>query len=101
MTSVASRRCFHHPQREAAAMCRECRRTFCRECVIDSGGELICASCLRVRVKPKVEGRTRFRALAGVLQVGAALVASWFFFYMTGRIFVTVEPPLHRFEDGP
>lgn len=42
-------RCHFHSQREAAALCPSCRRTFCRECVTEDRGAMVCLPCLRRR----------------------------------------------------
>ncbi len=46
MSVISQKRCFNHPEREAAARCLECNRDFCRECVTDHNHRLICTNCL-------------------------------------------------------
>ena len=41
MSSLIHRRCLHHPAREAVALCPECRRFYCRECVTEHAGRMI------------------------------------------------------------
>ena len=41
------RRCVRHPNRDAAARCPSCQQYFCRECVVEHDGRLLCSDCLR------------------------------------------------------
>ena len=43
---LAQSRCFQHAGREAVARCPECERFYCRECVTEHEGRMICRSCL-------------------------------------------------------
>ena len=46
MTRLAVQRCLTHAEREAAARCPECRRFFCRECVTEHLGRMMCTRCV-------------------------------------------------------
>ena len=39
-------RCWNHEAREAACRCPACGRSYCRECVSEHEGRLLCAACL-------------------------------------------------------
>ena len=43
---LASARCFKHLSREAVARCPECSKFYCRECVTEHEGRMMCRSCL-------------------------------------------------------
>jgi late competence protein required for DNA uptake (superfamily II DNA/RNA helicase) len=70
--ALSQQRCWTHAQREAVSRCPACARFYCRECVTEHGGRLLCRACLAVNSAPetKIEG-TRWlgwmlAALAGM-----------------------------------
>lgn len=85
-------RCQHHPSRPAAARCPSCGGFFCRECVTEHDGRMLCASCLarspttvkRPRVRP-------FRALAAL----AGFAALWGSLYLLGRLLLAIPSETH------
>lgn len=90
MTALASRRCHRHRLREAAARCPQCGRFFCRECVTEHDGRLLCAACLK---RAAAGGGVRHAALeslaaAGELALGTLLI--WVVFYRLGRLLLTI-----------
>jgi hypothetical protein len=93
VANLAGARCVRHPTRQAAARCPGCRRDYCRECVTEHGGRLLCQSCLEVAArrgtetdgKPGLLRRTA-RFLGGVSSLGAAVFAAWLAFYCLGRV---------------
>ena len=46
MAALIHQRCLYHASREAVSLCLDCRHYFCRECVTEHSGKLICSSCL-------------------------------------------------------
>jgi len=56
MQDLTHQRCINHRFREAVARCPECRRFFCRECITEHDDKVLCASCLRKRLKPGMKG---------------------------------------------
>ena len=56
-SALAERRCVLHPEREAAVRCVACQRYYCRECVTENSGRMLCAHCLR-QDKRKDTGRS-------------------------------------------
>ncbi|MBI3882212.1 MAG: rhomboid family protein [Verrucomicrobia bacterium] len=88
--------CLLHPAREAVARCPECRRCFCRECVVEHDDRLVCAACLRQLAQPKSAARLR---LGGVLRVGAAaagIVIAWVCFYWLGQMLLRTPSSFHE-----
>ena len=100
MTQFAQQRCFVHPSREAVSLCLECRRAFCRECVVDHDGRLICAACLARLQAPTPRGSRMGRKLASTAATGFALLLCWILFYMAGRLLMLAEPAHHTFDEG-
>jgi len=81
---ISSARCLNHEERLAAARCLACGNSFCRECVTEHDGRLICAACLRKR-RPAASARVNWqRHLAVPVMAIAALSGSWLLFYATG-----------------
>jgi len=96
MAELVQQRCFNHGFREAVARCPGCRRYFCRECVTEHGGRVMCAGCLRQADRPSSLAR---RGLAGVGWVARGLlglVLSWCFFYLVGDILLSVPSAWHE-----
>ena len=96
MESLARRRCFNHPEREAAARCPECGRFFCRECVTEHEDRVLCAQCLAARLSASTGRRSRFGGVIGGLQFMIGTWILWLFFYYLGRILVAVPASFHE-----
>lgn len=94
-TSLARQRCFNHADREAAARCPACGRFFCRECVTDHEGKVLCAQCLRTTEGEPRERRTG-RTLSRALQASISFLVLWFVFYTMGRALLTVPTQFHE-----
>lgn len=93
MTSLLARRCFHHPEREAAARCLSCQRTFCRECVTEHEDRVLCVTCLARPREAAAARRNRGRSIAG----GAAgLLLAWLFFFLFGRALALLPSSFHE-----
>ncbi len=107
MGELRQSRCFHHPQREAAALCPSCQRHFCRECVTFVEGKMSCASCLQQQRETKPEGRTDWAAAAEKLAFVIAFLFLWGTFAMLGKIMSSIPDTVHDasywegLSDGP
>ena len=92
MRDLAAERCRNHADREAAARCPDCRRHFCRECVTEHEGRMVCAACIAPpRTADVAAPRRRFAgafrtAAARGLRVAAGLLAAWTSFYLLGQV---------------
>jgi hypothetical protein len=90
-----TRRCVRHPEREAAARCRACGGFFCRECVVEHEGRLLCAPCL-ARVTAK-SGRRRERL--AIVRRGfvtlSGIAALWLTWYAIGIVLLRLPPNFH------
>ena len=98
--ALAAQRCHNHPQREAAALCTSCRRSFCRECVGDHHGRMLCAGCLARELgaapsPARAAGRTRAR-LGRVAAAAAGLLVAWIVFAALGRILHALPAETHE-----
>jgi len=90
---LAQTRCFLHASRAAVARCPQCGRYFCRECVTEHEGRVICASCLRRLMEP---GRRRGGGLARALFGAVGFAAAWGVFYYAGRLMLRLSSPFHE-----
>lgn len=91
------RRCARHQDREAAARCPACGEFFCRECVVEHDGRLLCASCLdRLEAQARAPS-VRHAALKRAAALAAGCLALWFAFCLLGTLLVKIPP---RVADG-
>lgn len=93
---LTRQRCFHHASREAVARCPECGNTFCRECVTEHDGRVICAVCLGRLAETRHEPRRRLAELLRPAQVVAGLLLLWLLFFAAGRALVAIPSPFHE-----
>ena len=89
-------RCFRHAAREAVGRCPECRRYFCRECLVEHERRVICSTCLDRLVTQKAQSPSRWIgfSLAGHLLLG--LFVGWCFFYLLGSILLKTPASVHE-----
>lgn len=93
---VSHQRCFNHASREAVAKCLECGRFFCRECVTEHEGRVICAVCLEGYAAPARKGVSRLSAAGGLLQLLVGVVVLWFLFYLLGQGLLMLPAAFHE-----
>jgi hypothetical protein len=97
MTALARQICLNHPHREAVARCVECARFFCRECIADHEGRLICASCLHKLAGAAVQvARTWPGAVRAVAKSLVGFTLAWLCFYNAGRALVQLPSTFHE-----
>jgi hypothetical protein len=97
---ISAQHCFNHPERLAAAQCLECHRSYCRECVTEHGGKLICAACLRKGSAAQAARGNWRRALVLPAMAVAALCLSWLIFYTAGWWLESLTAPAPRTQIG-
>lgn len=96
MATIASHRCVQHPSREAVARCPHCQGHFCRECVVEHDGQVLCTACL-ARLPAEVASRAGAIArTARFAMTVAAAAAAWLFFYWIGATLVRIPPEYHE-----
>jgi hypothetical protein len=96
MNNLSQQRCLNHEVREAVARCPECREYFCRECVSEHDGRVICAACLRNLLRPVAAGSFRFTTLLVAGELAAGLLTVWLFFYAVGRNLIAIPDSFHE-----
>lgn len=98
MPAIQQLRCARHQNREAAAKCVLCGKFFCRECVTEHDGRMLCAPCLRSESLPssaKKKAWSRFPLRLFLAFCSVSLL--WIVFYGAGKLLLTVP---NRFHEG-
>lgn len=104
--TLTRQRCWVHLEREAAARCPVCTHFYCRECVTEHEGRVICAPCLRKLLAATTARRDRINAgsrrvlMAGVrgLQLFCSVGLAWCFFHLLGQWLLTTTDKFHEGE---
>ena len=100
--SVRKRRCARHTEREAAACCVSCGLAFCRECVTEHDGRLLCAECFgkenaaRASAAASAKKGRAGELARGALTLGAAMLLLWLCFFWLGRLLVRIPPDFNE-----
>ncbi|HEY4300613.1 MAG TPA: hypothetical protein VGM73_07060 [Candidatus Didemnitutus sp.] len=96
MSTLAARRCIQHPAREAVAQCPSCHEHFCRECVVEHDGILLCAACLaRETIRPEAPRGANWQRVGRLLYLAACVMLAWVAFYSVGSILKAVPAQVH------
>ena len=97
MSVVAARKCVRHPAREAAARCPSCGGDFCRECVIEHTGVLLCAACLaRAAARAGAARRAGWRRRFDLAITAACVLLLVVVFYTLGQLLKIIPPDVHE-----
>ena len=94
MAGLAFQKCLNHADREAVARCPQCRSHFCRECVSEYAGRILCAQCLAKSAAGKTEAAGWKRVW---IPLGAALGlgVAWIFFLSLGKVLLLIPASFH------
>ena len=93
---LAQSRCFQHVSREAVARCPQCERFYCRECVTEHEGRMICRTCLDALLQEQeTSSAGLFKSLRGWLLAGAGYVFAVYVFYQIGRALLRIPSEFH------
>lgn len=96
MAETLAHRCLNHAGREAAARCPACGQFFCRECVTEHDGVVICSVCLRKQSAGATERHLPVAALARALAVAAGFMLGWLAFHTVGQLLVSLPADFHE-----
>ena len=97
---LTGRRCLNHPAREAAAICPQCRRFFCRECVAEHADRILCAACLATPPAAPSSRAGPLGRVVPVVRLLAGLLLAWFYFYLVGQALLMIPDPVHGTAPG-
>ena len=90
--NLLDQRCSNHALREAAVQCPSCKRFFCRECVTEHQGRMICVSCVTIR--EAAPSRARLKTV-WTLTAAAGLLIAWLVFYYLGQSLTRIPSEFH------
>lgn len=94
--SIRAWRCARHPEREAAARCPVCGQPFCRECVVEHEGRLLCTACLAKLNRPAATRPPRdFARMRARLVLAAAVATLWSVFFFAGELLARIPQNFH------
>ncbi|MBN1865333.1 MAG: hypothetical protein JW808_10565 [Victivallales bacterium] len=96
--SLREVRCHNHAGREAAARCPQCSRFFCRECITEHKGKMLCKECLSLMERKKDTAAQWKRVMARSLMLTFfffGFLISWAFFFWTGRLLAAIPHKFH------
>ena len=96
MQNLAAQRCFNHAPREAVARCPECTQFFCRECITEHEGKVICAECLRATSESDSGRTSRAGDTARIFTMALGIALVWLFFYYSGRLLLLIPSSFHE-----
>ncbi len=102
--TLTRQRCWIHLEREAAACCPVCAHFYCRECVTEHEGRVICAACLRnllgaAAARRRELGAGTRRILSGFVRTGQLAVSvllAWIFFQQLGHWLLQSTAQFHE-----
>src|SRR5262245_40860810 len=88
--------CLNHPRREAAARCTSCGQPFCRECITELEGRMVCGACHRAKTQVKEKGKRDWFMLTTALQLVAGIGMLWFGTWLLGRVLLSIPSEFHE-----
>jgi len=92
--NLLDQRCLNHALREAAVQCPSCKRFFCRECVTEHAGRMICVGCVSLLAHAGQETGRAATARWGVFAATGMLIA-WLTFYYLGLTLSRIPAKFH------
>ena len=98
MADLVLKRCFNHRRREAVARCPNCARFYCRECITEHDGRMLCATCL-LQIDNRqagIRGKIIINNLGRVFFFCCSFFLVWKFFHLIGRILIMVPSSFHE-----
>jgi len=91
--ALAQKRCLNHALREAVCRCPACTRFFCRECVTEHDGKLLCRGCLASRAVA-VSKKARATWVFPFLRAVVGCLFLWGIFYYFGGLIASMPTSL-------
>jgi hypothetical protein len=88
--------CLNHPRREAAARCTSCGKPFCRECVTEFEGRMVCGTCYRELSQPKEKAKRDWFPVTTALQAFIGLAGLWFSAWLLGELLLSIPSTFHE-----
>lgn len=95
MPHLLHQRCFNHATREAVARCPECGQFFCRECITEHDDRVLCSACPKKLARLPLVKRPAFKNVMRIAQGFAAIIMTWFFFFLIGEGLLKIPTSFH------
>lgn len=96
MSTLALQRCLHHAEREAVARCTSCTQHYCRECIVEHEGRVLCSEC-RGKLLQKFHRRSGFGSRLGTgVHVALSILVLWFSIYLFGKALLLIPSSFHE-----
>lgn len=95
MHPLSRQKCFNHAKREAAALCLDCKQFFCRECITEHDGRVICANCL-LKIQSHAPAPKKNAVLIRLALFLSAMLFLWFLFYSSGQVLLKLPDTFHE-----
>lgn len=96
MQDISLQRCSNHQRREAVARCPECGYFFCRECITEHEGRVLCTNCLDTLAETQAPHRQRFQSVYKTLLLLMGLAILWVTFYYLGQVLLWLPDSFHE-----
>ncbi|KAF0178356.1 MAG: rhomboid family protein [Limisphaerales bacterium] len=96
MADLTQHRCLNHTAREAVARCPSCTQFFCRECITEHDGVIICAGCLRKQAAAPAARRAKWNLIGRAGLAALGFLACWLWFYAAGQILLALPSDFHE-----
>jgi len=80
----------------ASARCPQCRRFFCKECITEHSGKVLCTTCLSQTAPAISDKHSRRAVLIHAIQFLTGLWLIWVFFYYVARILLLIPTAFHE-----
>jgi hypothetical protein len=88
--------CLIHPRREAAARCTSCGGAFCRECVTEFAGRMVCGACYKAKTEIKEKPKRDWFIVTTSFQLMLGLAGLWVTFWLLGQVLVSIPSDFHE-----
>ena len=88
--------CLNHPRREAAARCTSCGQPFCRECVTEFQGRMVCGACYKQKTQLKEKPKRDWFVVTTTLQALMGIAGLWFTAWLLGQILLNTPSSFHE-----
>jgi len=94
--SLSQKKCLHHGSREAVARCPECQRYFCRECITEHAGKVICQNCLDTLTREQSANEYAWgKTVGGWLGCAIGMLILWLSFNLLGQALLKIPTYFH------
>lgn len=94
--SVKNSQCLLHPDREAVAICLSCNHYFCRECVTEHRGKVLCKPCLSKKKEKSVKKKKLPLLIRSALAILVGLFLCYILFYSLGYTLSVIPDKFHQ-----